>query len=265
MWLAIDAVKQGQADVVVSAGNTGALMAMSKIHLRTKPGVDRPAIAAVWPTLRGESVVLDVGASIGADAHHLVELAAMGAAMARVLFDLECPTVGLLNIGVEEVKGLEEVREAGQFLREHPLPNLDYVGFVEGDDIGKGTTDVVVTEGFAGNIALKTAEGTAKQIAEYLRSALSRTLLTKLGYLLAREAFRTLRDKLDPRKVNGGVFLGLNGVVIKSHGSTDAEGFAAAVDLGYDVIRYELLEKVNQMLGSQPSAPSMTRAAGAQP
>jgi glycerol-3-phosphate acyltransferase PlsX len=264
MWLAIDAVKKGEADVVVSAGNTGALMAMAKIHLRTKPGVDRPAIAAVWPTLRGESVVLDVGASIGADAHHLVQMAAMGAAMARVLFDLERPKVGLLNIGVEEVKGLEEVREAGRLLREQPLPHLDYTGFVEGDDIGKGTVDVVVTEGFAGNIALKTAEGTAKQIAEYLRSALGRTLRSKLGYLLAREAFRTLRDKLDPRKVNGGVFLGLNGVVIKSHGSTDAEGFAAAVDLGYDVVRYDLLEKVNQMLGSQPSVPPVTLAAGAQ-
>jgi glycerol-3-phosphate acyltransferase PlsX len=264
MWLAIDAVKKGEANVVVSAGNTGALMAMAKIHLRTKPGVDRPAIAAVWPTLRGESVVLDVGASIGADSQHLVQMAAMGAAMARVLFDLERPKVGLLNIGVEEVKGLEEVREAGQFLREHPLPDVDYMGFVEGNDIGKGTVDVVVTEGFAGNIALKTAEGTAKQIAEYLRSALSRTLRSKLGYLLAREAFRTLKDKLDPRKVNGGVFLGLNGVVIKSHGSSDAEGFAAAVDLGYDVVRYDLLEKVNQMLGSQPSVPPVTLAAGAQ-
>ena len=264
MWLAIDAVKKGEADVVVSAGNTGALMAMAKIHLRTKPGVDRPAIAAVWPTMRGESVVLDVGASIGADAHHLVQMAAMGAAMARILFDLERPKVGLLNIGVEEVKGLEEVREAGRLLREQPLSHLDYTGFVEGDDIGKGTVDVVVTEGFAGNIALKTAEGTAKQIAEYLRSALGRTLRSKLGYLLAREAFRTLRDKLDPRKVNGGVFLGLNGVVIKSHGSTDAEGFAAAVDLGYDVVRYDLLEKVNQMLGSQPSVPPVTLAAGAQ-
>jgi glycerol-3-phosphate acyltransferase PlsX len=264
MWLAIDAVKKGEADVVVSAGNTGALMAMAKIHLRTKPGVERPAIAAVWPTLRGESVVLDVGASIGADSQQLVQMAAMGAAMARVLFDLERPKVGLLNVGVEEVKGLEEVREAGRLLREQPLPHLDYTGFVEGDDIGKGTVDVVVTEGFAGNIALKTAEGTAKQIAEYLRSALGRTLRSRLGYLLAREAFRTLRDKLDPRKINGGVFLGLNGVVIKSHGSTDAEGFAAAVDLGYDVVRYDLLEKVNQMLGSQPSVPPVTLAAGAQ-
>jgi phosphate acyltransferase len=248
MWLAIDAVKRGEADVAVSAGNTGALMVMAKFNLKTMAGIERPAIAALWPTLKGESIVLDVGASIGADAHHLVDLAAMGSAMARVLFDLDRPTVGLLNIGVEEVKGLEEVREAGQILRERPLPNLDYVGFVEGDDIGKGTVDVVVTEGFAGNIALKAAEGTARQIAQYLRNAMSRTLRAKLGYLLAREAFRTLADKMDPRKVNGGVFLGLNGIVIKSHGGTDAEGFAAAIDIGYDMVRYELLAKIGQTL-----------------
>jgi glycerol-3-phosphate acyltransferase PlsX len=248
MWRAIDAVKRGEADVAVSAGNTGALMAMAKFNLKTMAGIERPAIAAVWPTLKGESIVLDVGASIGADAQHLVDLAAMGSAMARVLFDLDRPTVGLLNIGVEEVKGLEEVREAGQILRERPLPNLDYFGFVEGDDIGKGTVDVVVTEGFAGNIALKAAEGTARQIAQYLKSALSRTWRAKLGYLLAREAFRTLADKMDPRKVNGGVFLGLNGVVIKSHGGTDVEGFAAAIDIGYDMVRYEVLAKIGQTL-----------------
>jgi glycerol-3-phosphate acyltransferase PlsX len=248
MWLALDAVKKGEADVAVSAGNTGALMAMAKFNLKTMAGIERPAIAALWPTLKGESIVLDVGASIGADAHHLVDLAAMGSAMARVLFDLDRPTVGLLNIGVEEVKGLEEVREAGQILRERPPPNLDYVGFVEGDHIGKGSVDVVVTEGFAGNIALKTAEGTARQIAQYLRSAMSRTWRAKLGYLLAREAFRTLADKMDPRKVNGGVFLGLNGIVIKSHGDTDVEGFASAIDIGYDMVRYELLAKIGQTL-----------------
>ncbi len=248
MWLAIDAVKKGEADVAVSAGNTGALMAMAKFNLRTMAGIERPAIAALWPTLRGESIVLDVGASIGADVDHLVDLAVMGSAMARVLFDLERPTVGLLNIGVEEVKGLEEVREAGAILRDANLPFLDYVGFVEGDDIGKGTVDVVVTEGFAGNIALKAAEGTARQVGEYLRAAFSRTWQAKLGYLLARKALQTLRDKMDPNKVNGGVFLGLNGIVIKSHGGTDAEGFAAAVDVGYDMVRYELMSKINQTL-----------------
>jgi glycerol-3-phosphate acyltransferase PlsX len=248
MWMAIDAVKKGEADVVVSAGNTGALMAMAKFNLRTMAGIERPAIAAVWPTLRGESIVLDVGASIGADVEHLVDLAVMGSAMARVMFDLERPTVGLLNIGVEEVKGLEEVKEAGAMLRDANLPFLDYQGFVEGDDIGKGTVDVVVTEGFAGNIALKAAEGTARQLAEYLRAAFSRTLQARLGYLLARKALQTLRDKMDPRKVNGGVFLGLNGVVIKSHGGTDAEGFASAIDVGYDMVRYELMSKISQTL-----------------
>jgi glycerol-3-phosphate acyltransferase PlsX len=216
--------------------------------LKTIAGINRPAIAAIWPTLRGESIVLDVGASIGADAEHLVDLAVMGSAMARVLFDLDRPTVGLLNIGVEEVKGLEPVREAGRMLREEQIPHLDYVGFVEGDDIGKGTVDVVVTEGFAGNIALKTAEGTARQFAGYLKSAMTRTLRAKLGYLLARGAFRMLADKMDPRKANGGMFLGLNGIVIKSHGGADAEGFAAAVDLGYDMVRYGLLAKIDETL-----------------
>src|SRR5215469_803984 len=216
MWLAIDAVKKGEADVAVSGGNTGALMAMSKFNLRMLPGIDRPAIAALWPTLRGESVVLDVGASIGADAEHLVDLAVMGAAMARILFGLDRPTVGLLNIGVEEVKGLEQVREAGQKLREENFPEFDYQGFVESDDIGQGKVDVVVTEGFAGNIALKAAEGTAKQIGQYLRTAMSASLRAKIGYLLARGAFAQLRERMDPRRANGGVFLGLNGIVIKS-------------------------------------------------
>ncbi len=256
MWLTIDAVKKGQSGVAVSAGNTGALMAMAKFHLRTMAGIGRPAIAALWPTLKGESIVLDVGATIGADADHLVELAIMGNAMARVVFDLDHPTVGLLNIGVEEVKGLEEVRDAHRILRTMARDHLDYRGFVEGDDIGKGTVDVVVTEGFAGNIALKTAEGTAKQIAAYLRGAMSRTLAARIGYLFARQAFNTLKEKMDPRKVNGGVFLGLNGVVIKSHGGTDAEGFAAAVDLGYDMARYDLLAKISQTLG--PLTPDMS-------
>ena len=248
MWLAIDSVKKGEADVIISAGNTGALMAMAKFNLRTMAGIERPAIAALWPTLKGESIVLDVGASIGADTNQLIDLAAMGSAMARVLFDLERPTVGLLNIGVEEVKGLEAIRAAAAQLRELNLPHLDYVGFVEGGDIGKGTADVIVTEGFVGNIALKTAEGTARQIHQYLRSAMGRTWRSRLGYLLARAAFQTLREKMDPRKSNGGVFLGLNGIVVKSHGGTDAEGFAAAVDLGYDMVRYELLAKISQVL-----------------
>jgi glycerol-3-phosphate acyltransferase PlsX len=248
MWLAIDAVKKGDADVAVSAGNTGALMAMARFCLRTLPGVDSPAIAAVWPTVRGDSVVLDLGATIGGDAHHLVTLAMLGSAMASVLFDLARPTVGLLNIGVEEIKGREEVREAAELLRAMNLPQLEYTGFVEGDGIGRGAADVIVAEGFSGNIALKAAEGTARQISEFLREALSQRWLSKVGYLLARPAFKALRDKLDPSKSNGGVLLGLNGVVVKSHGGTDADGFAYAVDVGYEMARYDLLNKINQML-----------------
>jgi phosphate acyltransferase len=262
MWLAIDAVKKGEADVAVSGGNTGALMAMSKFNLKTLPGIERPAIAALWPTLRGESVVLDVGASIGADADHLVDLAVMGAATARILFGLERPTVGLLNIGVEEVKGLEQVREAGRILREEKLPDLDYQGFVEGDDIGKGKVDVVVTEGFAGNIALKTAEGTARQIGEYLRGAMSRSLSARIGYLFAHTAFRQLRERMDPRRANGGVFLGLNGIIIKSHGGADAEGLAAAIELGHGVVRDELLAKITAALG-RPGKPVRQAVGGA--
>lgn len=244
MWRAIQAVRDGEADVCVSAGNTGALMAMSKFCLRMMPGIERPAIAAIWPTIRAESVVLDVGATLGADARQLVEFAVLGAAMARVLFDVERPSVGLLNVGSEEIKGQEEVRNAGTFLREANLPCMDYKGFVEGDDIGKGTVDVVVTEGFSGNIALKTAEGTARQIATYLRAAMSRTLMAKIGYFFAQNAFRRLREKLDVRKANGGVFLGLNGIVVKSHGGTDDEGHAAAIELGYDMVRNRLLDKI---------------------
>ncbi|MYZ48480.1 phosphate acyltransferase PlsX [Propylenella binzhouense] len=244
MWRAIQAVRDGEAKAAVSAGNTGALMAMSKFCLKMIAGIERPAIAAIWPTLRGESVVLDVGATIGSDTQMLVDFAVMGAAMARVVFDLERPTVGLLNVGVEEIKGVEEVREAARILRESLQTHFEYHGFVEGDDLGRGTVDVVVTEGFAGNIALKTAEGTARQISEYLRAAMSRTLMARLGYLLARSAFDRLREKMDPRKVNGGVFLGLNGMVIKSHGGTDAEGFASAVELARDMARHDLVLQI---------------------
>jgi glycerol-3-phosphate acyltransferase PlsX len=179
--------------------------------------------------------------------------------MARVLFDIERPTVGLLNIGVEEVKGLEQVREAGRILREGRFPHFDYHGFVEGDDIGKGVVDVVVTEGFAGNIALKTAEGTAHQLASYLRAAMNRTWAARLGYLLARQAFQALREKMDPRRSNGGVFLGLNGIVIKSHGGADVEGTAAAVDMGYDMVRYELLAKIGQSMARDLQAGTSAR------
>lgn len=248
MWLAIEAVKKNEADVAVSAGNTGALMAMAKTCLQMMPQIGRPAIAAIWPTIRGKSIVLDLGASIGGDAGHLVNLAIMGSAMARIVFSIEKPTVGLLNIGVEEVKGIEEVKAASRLLREADFPHMAYHGFVEGDDIGRGTVDVVVTEGFTGNIALKTAEGTAHQMAQYLREALNRDFWSRLGYFLARRAFEALKAKMDPRNVNGGVLLGLNGVVIKSHGGSDAFGTAQAVEMGYAVARHQLLAKIRETL-----------------
>ena len=248
MWKAVESVKHGEASACISAGNSGALFAMSKFCLRQLPGIDRSAMSAIWPTLKGESIVLDVGANIGATAQQLVEFAIMGSAMARALSENDKPTVGLLNIGVEELKGLDNIQTAGQILRDADLSSMRYHGFVEGNDIGAGTVDVVVTEGFSGNIALKTAEGTAKQLAEHLRTAMSRTLMAKIGYLFAKGAFDFLREKLDPRNSNGAVLLGLNGVVIKSHGGTDKEGFAAAVEMGHDMAANGLLEKISNDL-----------------
>ncbi len=245
MWRAIESVKERRASACVSAGNTGALMAMSRFLLRTLPGIERPAIAAIWPTVRGESIVLDVGATVGAEARQLVEFAMMGEAMARCLFNIQRPTVGLLNIGVEEVKGNEDVKEAARMLRELNL-SMEYKGFVEGDDISKGTVDVVVTEGFTGNIALKTAEGTAKQITSFLKMALNSSLVSKIGAWIARGAFRELKDRLDPRKHNGGLFLGLNGVVVKSHGGTDGLGYATAIDVAIEMVRKGLIAKITE-------------------
>ena len=180
MWLALEAVQKGEADFMVSAGNTGALMAMAKLVLKTMPGIERPAIAGQWPTIGGNCIVLDLGANIGATARQLADFALMGAAMARAVLHIERPRVGLLNIGVEEIKGIEEVRQAHAWLKENDLP-IDYRGFIEGDQIGQGVVDVVVVEGFAGNIALKTAEGTAKQMAAYVREALTSSLAAQLG------------------------------------------------------------------------------------
>ena len=253
MWMAIDAVRQGNAHAAVSAGNTGALMAMSRFVLKGLEGIERPAIAAIWPTTRGESVVLDVGATVGADARQLIEFAVMGEAMASCLFNLPRPSVGLLNIGVEEVKGNDQIKEAGRQLRELSGA-INYVGFVEGNDIGKGTVDVVVTEGFTGNVALKTAEGTAKQITSFLKMALNSSLLSKLGALLASGAFNALRERLDPRKHNGGVFLGLNGVVVKSHGGTDALGFATAIDVAINMVQNGLVDRIKQDLAEVNAA-----------
>ena len=243
MWLALEAVQKGEAHAAVSAGNTGALMAMSKLILRPMKGIERPAIAALWPTITAECIVLDVGANIGASARQLADFALMGAAMARALFHIEKPTAALLNVGVEEIKGAEEVKEAHALLKSLELP-LEYRGFIEGNEIGQGAVDVVVVEGFAGNIALKTAEGTARQIGQYLKDAMMRTLLSRIGAFLARGGFRVLKEKMDPRRVNGGTFLGLNGIAVKSHGGTDALGFASAVDLGYEMAESGLIERL---------------------
>jgi phosphate acyltransferase len=252
MWMAIQAVKDGEADVAISGGNTGALMAMATFCLRPMKGISRPGIAAIWPTLRSDIVVLDMGATIGADAKQLVDYAILGSALARCLFDDDSPTVGLLNVGAEEGKGLDYINQAGRILAEASGSGFTYHGFVEGDDIGKGTVDVVVTEGFVGNVALKTAEGTARQVGSYLRSALKSNLMSRIGALFATSALNALRRKMDPRTVNGGVFMGLNGIVIKSHGGTDEIGYKSALSLSYEMARSRLIDKIGDTMQRFP-------------
>ena len=257
MWAALQSVKDGEADVCISGGNTGALMAMATFCLRPMENISRPGIAAIWPTMRSDIVVIDVGATIGADADQLVDFAILGAALARSLFDHDEPTVGLLNVGTEEVKGLDSIREASRILSAANGAGFRYHGFVEGDDIGKGTVDVVVTEGFTGNIALKTAEGTARQVGSYVREALNANLMSRIGALFATQALNALRRKLDPRTVNGGVFLGLNGIVIKSHGGTDEIGYKSALGLAYEMSRSHLIDKINEGLRRFPPKPAV--------
>jgi glycerol-3-phosphate acyltransferase PlsX len=247
LWNCVEAVRDGQARAAVSSGNTGALMAISKLQLRMLSGLDRPAIIATWPTLRGRSAVLDVGANVTSDAAQLVEFAIMGEAFFRAVHGTAKPTIGLLNVGSEEQKGHEEVREAHRLLREVGL-DLDYRGFVEGDDIAKGTVDVIVTDGFSGNIALKTAEGTARFVRQVLREAFTSSAQAKLGALIARPALKKMGDRLDTSLVNGGPLLGLTGIVVKSHGGTDAKGFANAIKVALGLANSDYDKQIERRL-----------------
>lgn len=250
MWQAIDAVKSGVADGVISAGNTGALMAMATISLRTIPGIHRPAITTIIPNLKGYSTVLDLGANAESSSRNLVEFAVMGSAYSRVRLGVTKPVVGLLNIGSENNKGREEIREAANVLKEAGSDlGFEFKGFVEGFDIGSGTVDVIVTDGFTGNVTLKAIEGTSKFISNVLREAvLDSSILAKIGYFLMRPAIQKMKDKVDPRIYNGALLAGVNGVVVKSHGGTDALGYSVALKAVTDFIRFEINEMIKKDL-----------------
>ena len=237
MWLSLESVKNGTASGAVSAGNTGALMAMAMIQWKNLPGIDRPAIASFFTTLRGETVMLDLGANISCSARNLVQFAVMGEVYSRTILGIEDPTLGLLNVGTEDTKGNLELQKAADIIRGIDFSG-EFVGFVEGDDIPAGAVDVVVTDGFTGNIALKTAEGTAKLINGFVREAFRNSLWAKLGYVFAKHSLDKLRNRSDPRRYNGAMFLGLNGICVKSHGGTDALGFATAIGVAIDMINY---------------------------
>jgi glycerol-3-phosphate acyltransferase PlsX len=247
MWKAIEAVKTGEAGAVVSAGNTGALMAMAKLIMRPLEGIDRPAICGLFPTKLGETTMLDLGANAQCDARNLVEFAVMGECFARAILGMDRPSVGLLNIGTEDAKGTDMLRQANQILRSSHL-DIEYKGFIEGDDIAKGTVDVVVTDGFTGNVALKTAEGTAKMFAGFLKNAIKSSILAQLGMLLAKPVIAQVMARTDPRRYNGALFVGLNGVVVKSHGGTDSVGFANAIGVAVDMIARDLNAKIAEQL-----------------
>ena len=255
MRLAIDAVADAKADCVVSAGNTGALMAMAKFALKTLPGIDRPAIASFFPTMRGESVMLDLGANIECDADNLVQFALMGDAFARTVLGLLHPTVGLLNVGSEDLKGNDAVRAASTKLRSPDAP-VKFHGFIEGNDIAAGTVDVVVTDGFTGNVALKTAEGTARMFGEFVRAAFKHSVLARIGYLFAADALKKMRQRMDPRRYNGAMLLGLNGIVVKSHGGADALGFANAIGVAVDMKVNGFVDQIRDELARISAIPA---------
>ena len=245
MRLAIDSVSSGEAAGVISAGNTGALMAMAKYVLKTLPGIDRPAIAGYFPTQRGESVMLDLGANVDCNADNLVQFAVMGEVFARNVLGLENPSIGILNVGAENLKGNEAVKTASTMLTESTLP-IKFHGFIEGDDIGAGVVDVVVTDGFTGNIALKTAEGTAKMFGIHLKRALSESLTSRIGAWLASKSLKKFKMQVDPRLYNGAMFLGLNGICIKSHGGADALGFSNAIHVAVEMITHSFNEGIKE-------------------
>ena len=250
MGVAIDQVKQGRAAACVSSGNTGALMAMAKLALRTMPGIDRPALAAMLPTL-GDSdmVMLDLGANTECDARNLVQFAVMGSAYARTALELPRPRVALLNIGTEDMKGTDEIRDAATILRASDHLHMEFKGFIEGDRISRGNIDVVVCDGFSGNIALKTAEGTARFVADLLKRAFTSSLRSKIGFLISRPATELLKHHLDPNNHNGAVFLGLNGIVVKSHGSASVSGVATAIGAAARMVRNDLTRRIAEDLG----------------
>ncbi|MFZ1470226.1 MAG: phosphate acyltransferase PlsX [Paracoccaceae bacterium] len=257
MWSTIDALRAGEAGAAVSCGNTGALMAVSMLQLRKVPGVNRPAIACLWPSRNpgGFNVMLDVGADVKADPSDLLQYAVMGASYARNGMQMARPRVGLLNVGTEEHKGRAELKEASDLLAARAeAGSYDYVGFVEGSDIPSDRVDVIVTDGFTGNVALKTGEGTAKLVSELLRNALGAGLLSKLGALLAMGQLKKLQRRIDPRRVNGGVFLGLNGTVVKSHGSADSTGIAAAIRLAAQLAQARFQERLAARVASADRA-----------
>ena len=245
MGRAIAAVKSGDADAAVSAGNTGALMAMSKLALRTMPGIDRPALAALLPTLgENDLVMLDLGANTECDAQTLVQFAVMGAAYARVVLELPKPRVQLLNIGTEELKGTDDLKDAAAILRDADYLGMRFDGFIEGDKLSRGDVDVVVTDGFSGNIALKSLEGTARFVTDLLRRAFTSSIRSKIGFLISRPATELLKHHLDPNNHNGAVFLGLNGLVVKSHGGATDKGVANAIRVAARMVREDLTRKI---------------------
>lgn len=248
MRAAIDAVAQGKACAMVSAGNTGALMAIAKFVMKTLPGIYRPAITATVPSRHRPVVLLDMGANLECTAEYLVQFAMMGDAYARAVTGLAAPKIGLLNVGSEEMKGHEEVKEAHRILRSGSIP-VEYHGFVEGNDLLEGTVDVVVTDGFTGNIALKTAEGASRLIYTTLKSAIERSVMAKIGYLLARPAIRMAMKRFDPRKLNGAILLGLNGIAVKSHGGADAKSYANAIKVAIAMAENRVNDKIIAELG----------------